>query len=84
MRLLYWNMPYHSEHHVLPQAPFFALPEVNRLIGQHLKPMGDGLLAVDQEVRRNCIVSPAQARSIVAERKRRNESVDTSWICHLD
>jgi hypothetical protein len=46
--------------------------------------MGDGLLAVDQEVRRSCIVSPAQARSIVEERKRRNESVDTSWICHLD
>jgi hypothetical protein len=46
--------------------------------------MGDGLLAVDQEVRRSCIVSPAQAQSIVEERKRRNESVDTSWICHLD
>jgi fatty acid desaturase len=84
MRLLCWNMPYHSEHHVLPQAPFFALPEVNRLIGHQLKPMGDGLLAVDQEVRRSCIVSPAQARNIVEERKRRNESVDTSWICHLD
>ena len=53
MRLLCWNMPYHSEHHVLPQAPFFALPEVNRLIGHQLKPMGDGLLAVDQEVRRS-------------------------------
>jgi fatty acid desaturase len=84
MRLLCWNMPYHSEHHVLPQAPFFALPEVNRLLGSQLKPMGDSLLAVDQEVRRTCIVSPAEAQRVIEERKRRNESVDTSWICHLD
>jgi hypothetical protein len=46
--------------------------------------MGESLLAVDQEVRRSCIISPAEAERIVEERKRRNESVDRSWICHLD
>ena len=67
----------------LPQAPFFALPEFNRLVGHQLKPMGESLWAVDKEVRRSCIVSPEQARRIVDERKRRKESVDKSWLCHL-
>src|SRR5262245_66056163 len=84
MRLLCWNMPYHSEHHVLPQAPFFALPEVNRVIGDRLKPMGESLWKVDSEVRASCIVSPVEANRIIDERKRRKIDVDRSWICHLD
>jgi len=23
---LFWNMPYHAEHHMLPAVPFHALP----------------------------------------------------------
>jgi fatty acid desaturase len=84
MRRLCWNMPYHSEHHVCPQVPFFALPELNRLVGNELKPMGDSLWAVDKDVRRTCIVSEAEAASILEERKRKKESVDESWLCHLD
>jgi fatty acid desaturase len=84
MRRLCWNMPYHSEHHVCPQVPFFALPKLNRLAGHQLKPMGESLWAVDKEVRRTCIVSEAEAARILDERKRRKESVDESWLCHLD
>jgi fatty acid desaturase len=84
MRALCWNMPYHSEHHVLPQAPFFALPAVNKIAGAQLHPMGANLLAVDREVRRTCIVSREEADRIIAGRKARNERVDTSWICALD
>ncbi len=63
MRRLCWNMPYHSEHHVCPQVPFFALPKLNRLVGHELKPMGESLWAVDKEVRRTCIVSEGEAAS---------------------
>jgi fatty acid desaturase len=84
MSALCWNMPYHSEHHVLPQAPFFALPAVNKIAGDKLHPMGKSLLAVDREVRRTCIVSRAEADRIIADRKARNEQVDTSWVCALD
>lgn len=84
MRAMCWNMPYHSEHHVLPQAPFFALPEINRMIGSELKPMGESLLAVDREVRRGSIVSREEAARIVEERKKNNEVVDKSWLCRLD
>jgi fatty acid desaturase len=84
MRALCWNMPYHSEHHVCPQVPFFALPALNKLVGDRLKPMGDSLWAVDQEVRRTCIVSRADAARIIGERKRRKEVADESWLCRLD
>jgi fatty acid desaturase len=84
MKMLCWNMPYHSEHHVLPQAPFFALPKLNQTLGQQLKPMGESLLAVDREVRQTCIVSKTEAARIIEARKQRNENTDTSWLCHLD
>ena len=83
MRLLCWNMPYHSEHHVLPQAPFFALPAINKLLGDQLKPMGKSLLSVDKEVRRTCIVSPEEAARIIAERSK-TKKYDDSWLCPLD
>jgi fatty acid desaturase len=84
MRALCWNMPFHSEHHVCPQVPFFALPQLNQIAGDQLHPMGEGLWAVDREVRHTCIVSRAEADRILVERQRRNESVDTSWLCALD
>lgn len=82
MRALCWNMPYHAEHHVCPQVPFFALPELNKLIGHQLRPMGESLIAVDREVRRTCIVSDAEAAQILA--KRRNPNTDEGWVCRLD
>ncbi len=84
MRALCWNMPFHSEHHVCPMVPFFALPQLNKIAGDQLHPMGRSLWAVDREVRRTCIVSRAEADRIIAQRKARNESVDTSWVCALD
>lgn len=36
VRFLAWNMPYHVEHHTLPQVPFHKLPEVHdRMAGHH-------------------------------------------------
>jgi hypothetical protein len=46
--------------------------------------MGESLWAVDKDVRRTCIVSRAEADKIIAERKQRKESVDSSWFCALD
>jgi fatty acid desaturase len=77
-------MPFHSEHHVCPQVPFFALPALNKLARNQLHPMGESLWAVDREVRRTCIVSSAEADKIITERRQRKESVDSSWLCALD
>ena len=36
VRLLAWNMPYHVEHHTLPQVPFHKLPALHdRMQGRH-------------------------------------------------
>ena len=80
MQALCWNMPYHSEHHVCPQVPFFRLPELNRIAGAKLRPMGESLLAVDREVRRTCLVSEEEAARIRKER----QQAPQDWVCHLD
>ncbi|WP_120500726.1 fatty acid desaturase [Roseovarius sp. EL26] len=36
VRFLAWNMPYHVEHHTLPQVPFHKLPDLHdHMQGQH-------------------------------------------------
>ena len=37
VRWLAWNMPYHAEHHAMPNVPFHKLPEVNALCAAHLR-----------------------------------------------
>jgi len=42
IRFLAWNMPYHVEHHALPQVPFHKLPELNGLMRGRHKVTSDG------------------------------------------
>ena len=42
MRFLAWNMPYHTEHHVYPQVPFYQLPILHNMMRDHLKATSDG------------------------------------------
>ena len=37
VRFLAWNMPYHAEHHAMPQVPFHALPRLHKQMRAHLK-----------------------------------------------
>ena len=38
---IYWNMHYHVEHHIFPQVPYHALPELHRVLRPQLpKPYG--------------------------------------------
>ncbi len=53
MRLLAWNMPLHTAHHVAPQVPFHALPELNRaIVGQAGEVRGGYVRAVGHELAR--------------------------------
>ncbi len=49
VRFLAWNMPYHVEHHVLPQAPFHRLPEFNRLVRDRAKHTSPGYVAFSRD-----------------------------------
>lgn len=42
LRLLAWNMAYHTAHHALPQAPFFRLPALDAMLRHHVVETRDG------------------------------------------
>ena len=50
LRALFWNMSYHAEHHLCPAVPFHALPELHRIAGDKLHPVGDSHVRVHGEV----------------------------------
>ena len=45
VRFLAWNMPYHTEHHVLPAVPFHRLPDLHRKMRAELQVTADGYAA---------------------------------------
>lgn len=46
VRALYWNMPYHAEHHLFPSVPFHALPQLHKVVGPHLKEVSPGIFDI--------------------------------------
>ena len=42
VRLIAWNMPYHTEHHVFPAVPFHQLPALHDLTKAHLQQVEHG------------------------------------------
>ena len=44
-----WNMPLHIEHHTYPTVPFHKLPELNKLMTQHLLNTKDGYLSFNKD-----------------------------------
>lgn len=46
VRLLAWNMPYHTEHHVFPSVPFHSLPALHAAIKPHLAVVAPGYVSV--------------------------------------
>lgn len=45
VRFLAWNMPYHAEHHALPQVPFHRLPDLHGAMRAHLATTAEGYAA---------------------------------------
>ncbi|MGC1498179.1 MAG: fatty acid desaturase [Sulfitobacter sp.] len=42
VRFFAWNMPYHAEHHAMPNVPFHALPQLHQDVAAHLKSVSNG------------------------------------------
>jgi len=42
VRLIAWNMPYHSEHHSYPAVPFHKLPRFHTIVAGHLRTTENG------------------------------------------
>lgn len=52
VRAVYWNMPYHVEHHLYPSVPFHALPRLHREVRPHAKEIGRGIVGVHYTILR--------------------------------
>jgi len=55
IRLLWWNMPYHAEHHLCSFIPFHALPQFHRQAGNKLTVSDGGYFKVHADLFRNFI-----------------------------
>jgi fatty acid desaturase len=66
VRVLYWNMNFHIEHHLYPGIPFHALPKVNQLVSQELPEPTRGAARANLEI----------LRAIGRQAK------DPSWVSH--
>jgi fatty acid desaturase len=53
LRFIMWNLPYHAEHHLLPNIPFHHLPEAHRHLRPHLKHVARGYGQVQGEIIRS-------------------------------
>jgi fatty acid desaturase len=45
-----WNLPYHAEHHLLPNIAFHHLPEAHRYLRPHLKYVSRSYVEVQREI----------------------------------
>jgi fatty acid desaturase len=52
IRLIAWNMPYHTEHHVYPSVPFHALPALHQEMKPYLQVVEPGYIAVHRGLMR--------------------------------
>lgn len=52
LRTLYWNMPYHAEHHLATSVPFHALPALHTEVLSRLECVGSNYFAVHADILR--------------------------------
>lgn len=50
LRVLNWNMAYHTAHHFAPAVPFHRLPELHDLIEPHVAAIGEDYVAVHGDI----------------------------------
>lgn len=53
VRLLMWNMPFHTEHHLYPSIPFYQLPRAHVEIKEKLAHLAPSYLAANREIIRS-------------------------------
>jgi len=53
VRWLAWNMPYHVEHHTMPDVPFHQLPKLNALVQGHHTETAPGYAAFTSDYARH-------------------------------
>jgi fatty acid desaturase len=50
IRLLMWNMPYHTEHHLYPSIPFYQLPKAHGELREKLAHLAPSYVAANRTI----------------------------------
>ncbi len=50
LRLLMWNMPFHTEHHLYPSIPFYQLPKAHQALSQYFTHVDPGYIKVNRDI----------------------------------
>ena len=50
LKFLYWNMPYHIEHHLYSNVPFHRLPKFHNIIKPHTDEVEPSILSVHYDI----------------------------------
>lgn len=58
LRTLYWNMPYHAEHHLATSVPFHALPGLHREVRGKLRHLAPNYFSVHAGILRGLRQAP--------------------------
>jgi len=61
IRLLMWNMPYHTEHHLYPSIPFHQLPRAHRELREKLRHLAPSYVAANKTILET--LTPATVRN---------------------
>ncbi|MDA0237142.1 MAG: fatty acid desaturase, partial [Proteobacteria bacterium] len=67
IRFLYWQMPFHAEHHLCPSVPFHALHEVNRFTAPHITCVGQGYLRVHLDIMAQAWANGRSRKKVLGE-----------------
>lgn len=62
IRLLMWNMPYHTEHHLYPSIPFYQLPQAHQKIRESLANLAPSYVAANRTIIRSLMSVPQEGK----------------------
>jgi len=55
IRWLAWNMPFHAEHHSYAAVPFYRLPDLHKMIAEHLQSTEQGYRTFESQFRKGLV-----------------------------
>ncbi len=60
IRLLMWNMPFHTEHHLYPSIPFYLLPRAHQQLREKLAHLAPSYVAANRTIIRSLGTMPRE------------------------
>ena len=82
LKFLYWNMPYHVEHHLYASVPFYKLPKFHKLIKPHTDELEPSILAVHLEILKQIDLKKFGVKLIAIETHHVDGDIEPVVLCY--